>query len=736
MPTPSFYRFSLKANDTTWYYVDNGTVRTSATGRFTYSSPIEWKDTEIKYARDAKWHGSFRNMTNTFSMVEDAALILRYIKYTQGYEGVLIFYMEKRVNDTWLYEKFYQCEFDLSKSQDVLTSFKCNVLEGGLVSLLRAYETTPYQIPFGEDVTTVYMDGIFLKGRYNYKLSDSYVNSSGSSIREELNLITVHTVDDGDFPVAIPNTAYNKIMSENYSDNDYHSRTDNSYREYWLEALQPMNLKTLRYKAKIYWKGNGRTGGSQRLVLEMILCKEFGTFILRTPIYIGPTITAGLTGTLNYEEIDATISDFDIDTNVRVFVNYYIEEVTPGTGSELFYIGVETEEDADASEIYIDVIFRSLPTFNSGYRWFEAFYKLIYLLTEGKYSAYSAFLSNPASKINVSHPFQQILLCGNQLRGLPDSKMILQVDKMYKDARNRFACGLGIIDNKVRIEPLSFFYDKTRFIAHLGKAKGLVRSVPEQLLGSNLKAGYPTKDENALNGKEEYNTTAAFKLPVKRATTELDFTTDFNAGMYLIEPIRNNLSKKESTPDNSDNEIFILSVESGANTVVIFSKTITFFKLYRPLPLGYAAGITFPETAYNVDISPAHIMQANQQWFNSILHQNTGEIVFQTSDKNQAFESYFKEGLVYSPLVKENGNFSVTSDTLFLPITDKFECDAPINLYKMLNENPNGYFTYYDDNGVLVKAFMMEGSMKPAKKDAHEFTMLLTPDNDLNQFIR
>lgn len=78
------------------------------------------------------------------------------------------------------------------------------------------------------------------------------------------------------------------------------------------------------------------------------------------------------------------------------------------------------------------------------------------------------------------------------------------------------------------------------------------------------------------------------------------------------------------------------------------------------------------------------------------------------------------------------------AESLFKPFMFEVECNAPINLYYLMNsENKYGYiqFTWVNKNfkNVVVKGFLWDVEQNIAKDSVTKFTLIAHPDFDYSQ---
>lgn len=137
--------------------------------------PIGWIDNEIMYGRNGTYWGINRSFTVPLEFVGDGATILRTLFLTgRGIEQPVTLVILKWKDDEGYYKLYYKGQLDLSQNvNEVAVGFKCNVMEGGILQLLKAYENTVIEIPCDGSIPEnikVFADGILFNDTFHYQI--------------------------------------------------------------------------------------------------------------------------------------------------------------------------------------------------------------------------------------------------------------------------------------------------------------------------------------------------------------------------------------------------------------------------------------------------------------------------------------------------------------------------------------------------------------------------------------
>ena len=171
------------------YYVDaNGVVKTSSTPKPLKHMPNEWQNIELNFGRSSKYLGLERNFTSVYKFVKDGAKIIRNAIYNKtGIEEKLFFCLLKWNYLNGLYEVYYKSEIDLLQIGDVPNiGTDVSMIEGGAAKLIKANESTIYEIPCDELIVNI--QGVTFLDKFNYYIPE---HGSGTADRYALSLIHI-----------------------------------------------------------------------------------------------------------------------------------------------------------------------------------------------------------------------------------------------------------------------------------------------------------------------------------------------------------------------------------------------------------------------------------------------------------------------------------------------------------------------------------------------------------------
>lgn len=717
MPTGDLFKFFLKANDTDYYTVRGGVVSTTTQETALEFAPDGWEETELKWGRSESYIGLIRSFSAPYEFVKDGARILRHVYYTQGIEGACKLVIKRIMTANLEYRNYYSGDIDFSQFVDKRKSVTAVLMEAGLAAILKANENTPYEIPIGADALSVYMDGIRLRNTSTVTLANAPLAST-----------TAHQL----MPVI----------------NDYFDESDlqvDVIEQPIIQALGTSSLITGHPCFKATIDGNviikyninvqvGNASGSN------LLSKEYRAVIAR---YNATTATSTIFNLLivsnslnivgNHSAAGTVTIPMQPGETLSYFAGVYPFNLSAGTDAFM----VEQFYSFSTLEFKYDL---RLPSgIDRGYRFIDLFKKMSNKIagnTSGDIGV-SSYLSNPYNSAFDSKPYNAIVTCGDALRGLnvdsvgnPSLPAIKTTFlDLVKTAQNIWDLGLGIENDKLVMEPASYFFQEYE-IANLGdiSADEIEIHVATDKLGNVIKVGYEAQEYDSLNGKDEPNNTSAYNLPITRKSGTFDWVVPYRADMTGAEILRANLSNKTTTDSSNDNDTYLLDISEAVNP------SNGAFLLNRPqnLPGNSISGVISGNTSYNIPFSPARNLRRNGGRAHMAAHlRDGGKITFLTSDKNKTLVSNLGSGTI-----AESADVNV-SDLLpptVLPILIKFQ-KSMFGLNELMMNYPKGYFGFNITNGGVrhpFKAYIDDVGVRPAKLDVYQFSLFLHRDTDLD----
>lgn len=675
------YTYHLTNKAGLYYYVDNDVVKTTSTITPLEYSPDGWKDKIVNYTRNETYYGVFRSFTIPLRFVKTSAQILRERLYKFGMEDIVNLIIKRLNYTTGDYDDFYIGEIDFSKFQDSLNFFQVNVIEGGLIKYLKAYEGVTQEIPLNIDYIKIKMDGIKIKSRYTYGIIDDAIRGSGSNF-------TVGCV---------------------------------------LGSTEGTGINLITGNSPLLFSGGAPPFTDRYIIKNIDTTDSIDTVVSGSLIF---TLEASLfvSGDINIQFQTTSGVYFFIQapstlaTNKTYNKNFSFNiKLSPGdalyiTGFYSNFFSASPGIIFGQTDVYIETLSRLKTTIIKGKKALNLGNEIIKKLADTSYSLESTILKNTTIAITS----------GDAIRGIKDA--IIKTN--YKDFFSSFNRNLNIsgrIDGKkFIIEPKRAAYNNT-ILYDLGEIKDAQFNFYETLLANSIKVGYHNQNYDNVNGKDEFNNTSEFKAPITRINKTFDLTASYRADMYGIEFTRINLDNKTTTDNNSDNDVFMLDVEYD----FIDADGIENYKLRR-LPYTSISGLIDSTSAFNIELSPATIIHTHGAEIRGMLWPYVNEkITFQTTNKNPLLKRTLG-GIT----IQENADILISDldPNYWIPIIGKIETVVPDNLTDIMRTNSTGLFKF-TYNGNEYKGWVITCGQKPSTNASQDWILLLSADNNINNLI-
>lgn len=665
-------------------------------------SPSGWKDVLIKYARNNTFFGLFRDMTVPAKFVKDGAKILNNIRWTMGVEAICFWGILKldRTVTGYKYESWYVSEINFPKYRESETGVQVEALEGGVSKYFKANQNTVYEIPIDLDPEHVNV----LNDGMEVDFSRTFIVAEQSAVDvDSYYLGMVESGKEGE----TNNMKFQDILppksSSVYPNDDWTGLSLTT-----RDAIITGTIK-LQYNQSI-------------------------TAIIRAEVNDGLT-SGGTVQTTIYSAAGTPGQIADIPVNLTVTIPathrlHFKHTMFNPVASGLHYTIL-------SGELRIQYIFRQDPTYIKGLYPFRLMEKLMEKATDGKFTIKSDWLLAKKDCVVTSGDAIRGIVTDDSDPANPIKGAVIKTSPMafFKSFFARFSIGLGVkiiatgFDEKLEIEPLSFFFGSNTII-DLGQVSGAELSEAEDLMFNTIKAGYEKQDYTDANGRFEANQGQLWSTPITKTVKEVDLQSPYRADPYGIELLRINFDNKRTSDSESDNDTFLLNVETEAQIDTDADPDITYYNLNRPAYTS-VTGIPHPDSAYNLEYTPKKGLLNNGPYLHSLFDLMDGGVFkMRSGDKNTDLSTTLAGVTVTE---KDDIQIGALPAKLFRPNYITFTTQVPVTLLAILKSDPYGKvkFTW---NSRSWYGYLWDGGIKPADNDTQVWKLISAPENDLSKF--
>lgn len=559
-------------------------------------NPQGWQDIEVGFATDFKYNSLNRMATIPMNFIGDGAEILRYFMYEgKGFNEDLYVIALKKSYENGKYELQYSGKLDMSKAKDnPLIGVEVPAKEGGIMSYIAANESVIYEIDStsaNTDAESVLFDGASFKDIYQFGYGDPQGVTILTGTADYFSIPSVFFQQEG--------LSFNVVYSENVVHVNFDTLadltanyTEAGYLMYFSDAAQ--SLKEIKIKGQIIM-----APFLFNATIDLFYYTSRGRSL---PLATGVALTDPATPII-------------IDTTIELYSDEQIYLIAKP------YPGVLVADTFILYDIVLnyEIITKKTPTTALGFSPLAVWKALINKITEGQYTAESAYFT--ANK-NIK------LFSGESLRNIPTAKFKTSLDDFFNFYDSILPMGIRIDGNVVYMEPLTDLYGDGADILDFGELSKVEVNYAFNALANSAKFGHSTLTSDVIAGISDFNGINQFLLPITALKKELNKAGKYIASVYDIEVNRQPANTLSNDSQKADNNIFVANV---SETTDADGNKLLYRKEYSEI-----SGVVNAEDIYNIEqLTPARMLRANGPILRPIVEQQgNNAIQFISSNKN------------------------------------------------------------------------------------------------------
>lgn len=725
------------------------TLKNKFMGDLITVEPIGWKDDDKEYARHEQYHGIFPKFSNSLKFIQDAAEYIQLIYDLYGIMAEIELVRNEKHPQTDIWTLTYSGFLDLStwSRENVQVSVKFN--SGGLEQELKARDSESVEV----DRTTTFNDTvipelntidvelngrrIFLKTKYDIKAVENKAylyNQTNGQTRGSTAPVPLSIVNKSH------ESAQNPITSTLVGDNSW-DRTGNGETGLMFFAVSDRD-RILDLNIKIQFKVNFLNFDDInffRFWLRLVTYNNSSDYIFKENRILftdddynrlqGKTFSVNLVETITVlagESLGLVFDqNFDGENGHSAHLETSVENIVCDLSiSEDSFYEKSTTKAILAHELVERLV--TIATNKQG-----AFYSDYFGRTDLGYP-----VDGKGALIAFTHgfwvrKFDKLPLPQNATG--TQSEIINLFKPLTTSLRDFIVSntavlniGLGIENfgnsERVRIEELSYFYNRNVTIRLPTQVKNVKRTIAINKYYSAIEIGYEKGgDYEEAFGLDEFNIKSNFSTIISKFKNVYTQISKYRADSYGMEFARRNPKSTNDTEDSPyDEDIFFLDLFK--NPIGYFEQRLWFNKYDRSKDDFEKAptGIFSPETATNLRFSPVNCLLRHGWWISaSLIKYATDKLKFGSSLANRQLKTQLIGGNEYA----ENGDIinSELQTARFIPEEIEFEHVCDFDVMQQVNGsttilgkkilNLYGLIEFINENGEIEKGFFM--NLKP-----------------------
>lgn len=604
IPNKTFIYFLLDTPTGKAYYRDaTGTLKTliitaGSMDVTLKNAPVNWMDTEFSFIRNSVYHAINRSYSTPLQLARDTlAMIKELYLLGVGTEVPLTWaafkYNSQPSAGEPQYKLYYKANLDLPKIQEqVLETLNVNLMEGGVLQLLKSYENTVLEIPCDGSIPEnqkINCDGFLVPDTFFYNVGVLTDFGGVSDTKENA---------FSPLPASFINN-----LADNYG---IIHRDPNLEFTYYAGLIDLMQVTAYSKASQNY----------EFLSVSDIEVKIKGSF----PVFFENAGYIQLFATTTSGTIYNLTDQFFKDRNTYLTLSFNLTIQLPA--NEGLFIILHTSNTFKESKFCKILPGSYSLSFNSSAKpsrvWGITFYDFFKLMMKEicKLSSTSLQMFNyPAVSTLLQNNLNLFISSGDAVRASNDSSyqrffsltqtndvLLTSFGPVIKKSLKEFftdveailvaALGDGFdgTQETLFIESLESVYDSSAVTLEIGEVASLKWKYAEDIGFSDLDIGYESKDTDQVAGKYGYNTTLSMKAPVKTFQKRLSKICKTCFDPFVIERLRANIAQAtSSTRNNNDNTNCGFNVDTS-------SWIYDFFRAY------FLSQVSDPDDSLNTNV--------------------------------------------------------------------------------------------------------------------------------------
>jgi hypothetical protein len=339
-----------------------------------------------------------------------------------------------------------------------------------------------------------------------------------------------------------------------------------------------------------------------------------------------------------------------------------------------------------------------------------AIHELFARITQATTNEPNGFISEYFGRTNSQPRQYPVTGCGGytavtnglRLRRYTDERaaLVVSFEDLMDSMDALHGIGYGVLNNKLVVEPIDYFYQEN-VIIELLNAPEIEMRIAQTKYVNQIEIGYERWETEDVNGLEEPNSVHEYSLPQVQRKNKITKLSPYIGGSYAIETTRR---RAGSTIDwKYDNDNFILALKHDVNQLNVCEKDENFTNVDNLLE---------PDTTYNLRYSPArNLIRQLKAYTGGLFRKPNADVRFQEGEGNitlEATELTNCLGNFDGALLTENQDFvSGEFKPLWIPEVYSFQYAISFTQFQQIQNNPYGKIGFSDTETDLKYGYLL-----------------------------
>lgn len=550
-----------------------------------------WEDITASFKRD-EYNGVIRTFTDKFEFVKGARTLLLN-EYKENYLNASASIVISTRNNSWTWVEQFRCPLNFSTLTDDGNTVSINGVDSSVAALIKAKKGTQYEYPVLELAEKKSLDYDHLVMLNNIKWEN------GGQIEEGSNTSFIEFVSDyhpGDsmvysFPLFISS-------SELYNKNKFEAiDTDMEAYENMFD-VPPFFTARDRITARI-------TFG---FTIHSTISDEDATF----------TSTFLRFGKINQKKEYVGLGHWDVFNKAYSTTEVKFDEDVTLEQGESLVLGLVFVSVNEGDKVFLEnptpfemsFYTRGNANFMQVIKPSVLLNRLLESMDEGKNGLQGVIIASNEHRLDNA-----MLLAAESVRLLPNAKIYTSFSNFSEWMKSVFGYVYDINENVVTFRHRNDYF-KDKVVKRIENFSEYSMNINSSLIYSQLNVGYPKKDYDSLNGKDEFRFTNQYTTGITLTDNKLELISPYRADAYGIEFLSQKIGE-DTTDNSSDTDVFFVCVNEAINS----------YELDRSLEI---SGVINPESMFNAMYAPSSFILSSFSFLGSFI----SRITFASSDGN------------------------------------------------------------------------------------------------------
>ncbi len=304
---------------------------------------------------------------------------------------------------------------------------------------------------------------------------------------------------------------------------------------------------------------------------------------------------------------------------------------------------------------------------------------------------------------------------GLNIREFPDRPILCSFKDLFQAMDCQHNLGMGIVNSKVRVEPLSYWYDSSTKLLTLENVPEYTVKNDNKKYINKVEIGYQKWESEFSGGLDDANAKHEYSTTISSVKNQLSKLSKYIASTYTIEFTRRKSQSRTQNEDwRYDNDNFLIACVRDAYGIFrpeVYNDSFTLGTNYNALA-----------SAYNIRLTPKRMLLYHLNQITVALQKIQGDIRFVHGEGNTLFscakdliayvemcgDDYNGQALYENQNIAWNDSNAENISPIYLPEVYSFEYPLTYSEFNTIKNNPYGYVEFYKFSDDVKQGYITE----------------------------